>query len=74
MRFSPGGDLDRTFGDDGLLVLPGACHSIGLAALTQPNGRVLAGGGLIKKNDEPSPFPDERLDTSLLLTRFLPGS
>jgi uncharacterized delta-60 repeat protein len=65
-RYMPNGGLDRSFGHKGAqsLAFPKANASAGFAALTQPSGRVVAGGGLqIKK-------APHSYNYVLLLTRY----
>jgi uncharacterized delta-60 repeat protein len=66
MRYLANGRLDRSFGDGGMQTLSRGGGSSAWAAVTQPNGRVVAGGGAEEGRGLPS-------DPALLLTRYLPG-
>jgi uncharacterized delta-60 repeat protein len=66
-RFRPNGRLDRSFGNAGLQLLDPAPQNAAFAALTQPSGRVVAGGVLARDKGDHN-------ETELLLTRYLSGS
>ncbi len=65
LRLLPDGRPDLSFGNAGLHRLVAGDRSAAFAALTQPNGRVVAAGALARQVGE------ERFETELLLTRFL---
>jgi uncharacterized delta-60 repeat protein len=64
IAYAPSGKLDRTFGPEGVQLLPYKGGSIASAAAVQPDGRLVVGGGVEGRNDMP-PEP------ALLLTRFV---
>jgi uncharacterized delta-60 repeat protein len=66
LRYLPNGRLDRSFSDGGMQTLSRTGGSSAWAAVTQPNGRVVAGGGAEEGRGLPP-------DPALLLTRYLPG-
>lgn len=63
IAYAPSGKLDRTFGPEGVQLLPYKGGSTANAAAVQPDGRLVVGGGVEGRNDMP-PEP------ALLLTRF----
>ena len=68
LRFLPNGRFDRSFGKEGLQAPAIGRESAALAALTQPSGRVVAGGLSVEGQS------GHIGEASLLLTRYLPGA
>jgi uncharacterized delta-60 repeat protein len=64
LRFLPDGRLDRGFGEGGVQALETERGGASYAALTQPNGRVVAGGVAF---EDPAGSPAE---AKLVLTRY----
>jgi uncharacterized delta-60 repeat protein len=64
LRYLSAGRLDRSFGNGGIQTLALGAGSTAGAAVTQGNGRVVAGGGVEGRVGVP-------LEPSLLLTRYL---
>jgi uncharacterized delta-60 repeat protein len=67
-RYLPSGKPDSSFGIDGVQALPLGHGGGAFAALTQPDGQVVIGGGIFGPANEGSS------EDKLLLTRFLSGS
>jgi uncharacterized delta-60 repeat protein len=67
LRFQPGGKPDRSFGKHGVKYLPFGYSSIGAAALTLPDGSVVAGGGTQVLSP---PGSEDRFEYELVLARL----
>jgi uncharacterized delta-60 repeat protein len=67
IAYAAGGKLDRSFGPEGVQLLPYQGGGTANAAAVQPDGRLVVAGGVEGRNDLP-PEP------ALLLTRYLAGS
>lgn len=67
LRLFPDGTLDRSFGRHGIKALKAGEIATAHAALTQSNGRVAAAGAFAVPSGK-------SYETTLLLTRYLPGS
>jgi hypothetical protein len=67
LRLLPDGTVDRSFGQDGIAELKRGGQAAAMAALTQRNGRVVAGGAFELQDGK-------KAATELLMTRYLSGS